>query len=278
MAHSPLLARIRESNRQARDAWVRWARHRARVMEVLAQVNPADGHLALLGAGHLHDVDLGRLRARFRRITLVDLDPGPVTEALDRAGADRAGCVVHAPVDLTGAIDLLDEVGRRPDGPALLQARFASSACAIRGAPFDVTVSLGVLTQLMQAVTDAGVEASQVPALSLAVRDKHLRDVVGLTRPGGTAVLVTDFVSSTTAPGLLSLPEEALEPALARLVEDGNFFTGTNPYRLVALLEDEPAFRTDIERARFIGPWWWPVTSDRQHLAGAIVAERRPGG
>jgi hypothetical protein len=127
----------------------------------------------------------------------------------------------------------------------------------------------------MQAVTDAGIDPQDVPRVSLAIRDKHLRDLVQLTRPGGALVIVTDFVSTSSAPELVRLLPAELEPHLARLVAEGNFFTGTNPYRITAVLAETEPFRRDIVRARFAGPWLWAITPDRRHLAGAIVAERR---
>ncbi|NOT08119.1 MAG: hypothetical protein HOP28_07930 [Gemmatimonadales bacterium] len=258
MDRSPLTARVRESNRQARAAGSRWAPHRARVMEVLRGV-PAGGSVALLGAGHLYDVELDELAIRYERVALVDLDGETVRAAVERHPAAKARCTVHAPVDLTVGLGQL-----------------ATHRCGVPGEPFDLTVSLGVLTQLMQAVTDAGVAPEEVPRVSLAVRDKHLRDLVHLTRPGGVLVLVTDFVSTRSAPGLAHLPPDELEPALARLVAAGNFFTGTNPYRIAALLEETEPFSRHIAQARFHGPWLWAITPDREHLAGAIVAERRP--
>jgi hypothetical protein len=272
---SPLIKRVLESNRQAADAAARWAAHRARVMEVLADVTRAGGRLGLVGAGHLHDVRLDELVAGQAEIALVDLDPGPVRHAVERLTTVGARISIHAPVDLTGVLDLLPGAGNDASALARLMVCLAAHACHIPGEPFDVTVSLGVLTQLMQAVSDSGVAPADVPHVSLAVRDKHLRDLVRLTRPGGTLVIVTDIVASTSAPALVDLPERELEPTLARLVSEGNFFTGTNPYRLVAVLEEEAPFRADIARARFVGPWLWRITPDRQHLTGAIVAERR---
>lgn len=275
MDPSPLVRRVVESNRQAREAWRRWSSHRARVMEVLRDVPFRGSHLALLGAGHLHDVQLDELMQRYENIALADLEAEPVSSAVRRHPRASARCTVHAPIDLTGVIEMLPQASRQPDGMDQLLAHLAAHRCTIAGEPFDVTVSLGVLTQLMQAVTDAGIDPQDVPRVSLAIRDKHLRDLVQLTRPGGALILVTDFVSTSSAPELAGLRPAELEPHLARLVAAGNFFTGTNPYRIIAVLEETEPFLRDVARARFVGPWLWDVTPDRQHLAGAIVAERR---
>jgi len=275
MDPSPLIRHVLESNLQAREARDRWAPHRARVMDVVRGVPVAGARLALLGAGHLHDVELDELAQRYERIALVDLDADTVSAAVRRHPGASARCTVHAPVDLTGGLDVLWKTSRNSDGANRVIAWIAGHRCAVEGEPFDLTLSLGVLTQLMQAVTDASVDPQDVPRVSLAVRDKHLRDLVHLTRPGGTFVVVTDFVSTSSAPELVHLPPEELEPHLARLVDAGNFFTGTNPYRITAILEETEPFRAHVARARFVGPWLWPITPDRQHLAGAIVADRR---
>ena len=58
---------------------------------------------------------------------------------------------------------------------------------------------------------------------------------------------------------------------MAGLVAARNFFTGTNPYRIVALLEENERFRGRLTDVRLVGPWLWNVTDDREHLACAIA-------
>lgn len=275
MDPSYLVGRVRESNAQARNAWERWATHRAQVMALLRELPISGARIALLGAGHLHDVQLDELLSECDHVDLVDLDADAVSSAVQRQPGASARCTVHAPVDLTGVLDVLAEASSRQGGVNRVFARLADARCELPAAPFDITVSLGVLTQLMQAVGDAGVDSMCVPGLSLAVRDKHLRDLVHLTRPGGTFVLVTDFVSTTSAPALVSMAASQLESQLASLIAAGNFFTGTNPYRMIALLEETEPFKREIEHARFAGPWLWAITASRQHLTGAILAQRR---
>jgi hypothetical protein len=145
----------------------------------------------------------------------------------------------------------------------------------VSGQPFGVTVSCGVLTQLLQSVIDSSLEPSEVVRVSLALRDKHLADLVELTQSGGTVVLITDVVSTTTAPQLLKAAASGLEEQMAELVADRNFFTGANPYRIVALLEEDERFSRLVTEVRLVDPWLWGVTADRQHLTCAIVARRR---
>jgi hypothetical protein len=274
MDPSAITAQVLENNRQARDARERWAPHRAHVMAVLRRVAAAGPHLALLGAGHLHDVDLDELLEQHRQITLVDLDGETVTTAVARHAGAEGRCNVRAPVDLAG-LAALPQDDRGPSATQATIARLAVQGCEVEGTPFDVTVSLGMLTQLVQAVINAGFSQVDVPAVALAVRDKHLRDLLHLTRPGGSFVLVTDFVSSATAPEIAAMAQEKLVGYLPQLMAQRNFFTGTNPYRMLARLQQEEPFRGRIGRAGLVGPWLWQVTAQHTHLTGAIVAETR---
>src|SRR5262249_52124995 len=129
--------------------------------------------------------------------------------------------------------------------------------------------------QLLQSVVDAGFDRDDLARVSVALRDKHLGDLVSLTRPGGRCVLVTDVVSTATAPGLERVAPVDLEAEMASLVAARNFFTATNPYRLVALFEEGERVCPLAPAARRVGPWLWAVTTDRRHLTCAIVAERR---
>jgi hypothetical protein len=274
MEADDLRERVRESNRQAADAWDRWSTHRRQVTDLLCGA-VGDGRLCILGAGHLHDLDLARLGRRYAGATLVDLDAPTVRAAVERRGDHRTDLVVVAPVDLSGVIDELPLAAADHRRAGALLDGLARHHCDIPGQPFAVTASLGVLTQLLQTVVDAGLAADDAIRVALAVRDKHLRDLVRLTKAGGTCVLVTDVVSTTTAPSLLEVPADNLEPHMARLVAERNFFTGTNPYRIAALLEEQALFRAAVTSVRLVGPWLWAVTPDRMHLTCAIVARRR---
>jgi hypothetical protein len=270
-----LFDRVRESNRQSADAWTRWTTHRDHVMAVLRQVPPGARRLCLLGAGHLHDVVMSELSSRYREMALVDVDDQTVTHAVSRTAPD-ASCVCHiAPsTDLTGVMDLLESIRTGGITADQLSEALARHECNVAGAPFDVTASLGLLTQLVQAVVGAGCPDDQLPRVVLALRNKHLRDLARLTSTGGTCVLVTDVVSSVTAPAILRTPETELATLMAELVAARNFFTGVNPYRIVAVLEDEPPFRDTVTGVRLSAPWLWDVTPDRQYLTCAIVFSR----
>lgn len=265
---------ITESNRQTRDGWARYASHRAMVHELITGRASDTAALCLLGPGNMNDVDARRLLAEFRRLHLVDLDMTTVRAAARRQGVGpHPGLVMHDPTDLTGVLGLLDR-SPTPDLADQVERVLAGHVTAVPGAPFDACVSTCVLTQLLQSVVDSTVPRERVPGVSIALRDKHLRDLVALTGPGGSVILVTDVVSTTTAPGLLTVDPAAMESEMARLVAAGNFFTGTNPYRIVALFEEDPWLCARLTDVRLAGPWLWSVTNDRQHLVVAVTARR----
>ena len=230
--------------------------------------------MVVLGPGNLNDIDLGALLDRYRRIHLVDLDVASVRAGVRRHRvAEHPGVVVHEPTDLSG---VLEQLGRPADSAlARCVERDLQRSIVVHQAPFDVCVSTCVLTQMLQSVIDSSLPRAEAVRISIALRDKHLRDLITLTRPGGSIVLITDVVSTSTAPSLLGLPPADLEPEMARLVAAGNFFTATNPYRIVALFQEHPDLREQVTNVRLVDPWLWSVTRDRQHLVCAVTVDRR---
>jgi hypothetical protein len=245
------------------------------VLRILTTLAANGSSLCVLGAGNLNDLDLDRLLHLYDRVHLADLDVDAVHAGLARRGATATTAVrVHGPIDLSGILDRLPVGSYAGDGAAALRDALAHHRCGVEGAPFDVTVSAGLLTQLLQAVLESALAPGEVVPVSLALRDKHLADLVHLTRPGGTVVLVTDVVSTTTAPQLLDTAQADLGEQMAELVASRNFFTGTNPYRIAALLEEDERFRGLVTDVCLLEPWLWRVTADRQHLTYAILAHR----
>jgi hypothetical protein len=118
-------------------------------------------------------------------------------------------------------------------------------------------LSTGVLTQMFQTSDIASV---------LAVRTRHLRLLFQLARPGGAFVLVTDVVSTATAPDLAHCAEADLPVRLAQLIEERNFFTGANPAAIWKELNESPEFSAVSH-----DPWLWPVTKAHQYLTWAVT-------
>jgi hypothetical protein len=227
-----------------------------------------------LGAGNLNDVRPEPLLKAYNKVHLVDLDVDAVRAGLASLGLAHSEAIqVHGPIDLSGILDRLPPGGLGQDAAGLLDL-LAHHRCVIPSQPFAVTLSAGMLTQLLQSVVDASLTPTDIVPVCLALRDKHLLDLVHLTRSGGTLILVTDVVSTTTAPQLLNATRTGLEGQMAELVASRNFFTGTNPYRIIALLEEDERFRDLVVDVRMVEPWLWRVTADRDHLTCAILARR----
>lgn len=222
-----------ESNRQNRDAWGRYAPHRARVTGLVVEALAPGDRLCVLGAGNVNDLDLAEVLAVAAAVDLFDIDGAAMA-----AGVRR----------------------QQLDGDPRVSGHEHDLAAEPAPGTFEVVLSAGMLTQLLE--PGAAVEET------LARRDRHLAD---MTQLGRRAVLVTDTVSTSTAPSLLGLGADELEPAMAALVAAGNFFTGTNPYRIAAVLEEGGA-AADVT---LHDPWLWPVTPDRQHLTYAISWRRQ---
>jgi hypothetical protein len=275
LLHDRFAAIIRESNRQSRDAWTQYSGHRARMTRILTTSLRSCSSLCILGAGNLNDLRLDQLLPVYAQVHLVDLDIAAVRAGLARQGlAQSAAIHVHGPIDLSGILDRLPTDHPDENTADSLRELLAHHRCIVPGWPFDVTVSAGLLTQLLQSIIDSSLPPRDLAPVSLALRDKHLADLAGLTRPGGTLVLVTDVVSATTAPQLLEAAPAELEDRMAELIASRNFFTGTNPYRILALLEEHDRFRDLVTDVRLLEPWLWRVTADRQHLTCVILARR----
>jgi hypothetical protein len=273
-----LLELSRRNNRQSATCWDQFADHRARVMALLRETGGA--RLAVLGAGNCNDVDLPALAQAFREIHLVDIDE----QALRRARAKQlpevaASLVLHAPVELGGAVDQL--AAFRESRPTLEDLQALPEACARRVsaalAPrFDTVVSVGHLSQLMVGCRLAlGRENPDLKPISVALACGHARSLVRLLRPGGRGILVTDTCTSKLEPDLEELwlrrkPVEAWE----QLERDGKVFLGTRPSALLDALESDPFVDRRADGPHRVAPWLWRM-GPLVFLAYGITFRRR---
>ncbi|MBI5760495.1 MAG: hypothetical protein HZA46_18425, partial [Planctomycetales bacterium] len=106
------------------------------------------------------------------------------------------------------------------------------------------------------------------------VRRRHLQLLAELCMPGGTVVLVTDVVSSTTCPELPTIPESQLADFVGRQIQQHNFFTGVNPFVLRQLFETDPAVAPLVSDVRLSLPWRWQL-GPRTFAVVALTARRR---
>ena len=251
-------------NTEADSAWALYAPHRARVTQLLLDALSSMGErLCLLGAGNLNDLDLAALSTAFREIVLVDVDAAALRRGLSRQGlAEDARFRVMAPTDVSGVFaELAAMKNDRQVGDEAIDGclrTLAQSHGLVEHGRYDVVASVGLLTQLIDGVNrSVGESHPRSWELVAAVRMQHLRLMLELTASGGTAVLVTEVVSSDSCPELLSVNEENLAKLVRHEVAARNFFTGTNPAALQQLLRTEVKLAEQLANVRFTEPWLW---------------------
>lgn len=268
-------------NREARVGWDLYQGHRDRVTQLLLRSAAQPGQtLCVLGAGNCNDLDLRRLRQHFSLIHLIDLD----AEAL-AVGCEQQGMASDAAVQQQGSVDVTNLASRlqdwKPDQPlaapeiqGALRDSLARPLPGLPSGPFDVVASVGLLTQLIEMVMLAmGPQHPQSLEVMSAVRLRHLRLLLELTRPGGTAWLVFEVVSSATCPELLQTPETALWPVLRDAIEQHNFFTGANPAVINQIFHSDVELSASVARLECLPPWLWKFFT-RSYAVCAFGAQK----
>jgi hypothetical protein len=270
----------RRRNRTTREAWELYAGHRRRVAELLARSGTRRGRLCLLGAGNCNDLDLDRLADAFTEVHLVDLDADALAEGVARQAPRASERIVrHAPVDVTGVAARLSAWNdhRRPSNDEALdcvRAAEAAPAPELPG-PFDAVASVGLLTQLINSAQLAlGGEHPQLVPLIIAIRHRHARLMLELLRPGGEGLLVSEIVSSDTAPELAVVDESQLPELATRLIQSRNFFTGCNPFALQALFQNDSDLAPLVAQVQLLRPWRWQFVN-RVYAVSGLQFERK---
>jgi hypothetical protein len=279
-----LFAKARDAeqrgNREGRDLWGRYATHRDHVTAAaLALAPPAGGRLCWLGAGNANDIDLERLADRFSEVHLVDIDEAALQRAAGRQSPQvRARLHHHAPVDLSGLYEKLDlPAARRPTGEALVNEA-AAAVLSKLPADFDVVVSGCILSQMSWALSRLAattLSPAELPPLEQALATVHLRTLLGLVAPAGTALLVADLVSSS------AYPLDELEPDadLAALVKQLSFerqaYAVCNPELLRQLLRRDRHLRAICAPPEIGSPWLWTGSKDQTYLVYPMLLRRQ---
>jgi hypothetical protein len=267
-------------NDQSRERWDRFRTHRERVTQLLVDAAAKDGSLCVLGAGNSNDLDLNVLLTPYRQIHLVDLD----TDAL-RSGVSRQGCGnservrLHGDTDLTFIADrLANGTPEHPLSDAELDEclTFAATAPPLDlPAPFETVASVCLLTQLLGSVVmTLGENHPRYLEMTLRMRARHLTLLLELLRPGGTAILVLDFVSSLTCPELPRVFKSHLYDKAVQLVSQRNFFTGVNPFIIRHLFESDAGLAPAVESVQMTDPWLWDF-GPRVYLVCAVIVRRK---
>ena len=269
-------------NQQTRELEESYAGHRGRIMQLIeATVADLSGasagrcsSLVLLGAGNCLDVDLQQLTKLFQKIHLVDLDKGSLAAAADRNNLPPESVELHAPVDIAEPLMSLrpDDFEMTPDRrdhcTKVLQALSAEHA-ATEIPEADVVVSLCLLSQLIGTLEHLIHSSEPVSGHAIkAVRVGHLRRMLNMLRPGGVAILVSDIVSSETAPELLEASDSQLPELLSRLISERIFFSATNPSLMINELNILTRLPGGAESVETIDPWLWQLGNRRYAVYG----------
>lgn len=272
-------------NSLSRDAWEHFSSHRAHVSDLIcrlaaklpneAQKESGRPSLAIFGAGNGNDLDVDRLLESFGRIHLFDLDQHSLDHLKERhcqSSLAKKNIQIEPAIDLSGVVT---ELGQYPqsatDAEAEILANKAQNVSEIIDArQFDVVVSTCMLTQLLDSVLKAvGDLHPHKHFLMIALRDGHLKLMSKAIRPGGSGLLVTDFVSSDTLPELEDASGESVLTIARQAIEDRNFFTGTLPWAIKDSLS-KMLLESGDQPWEIHSPWKWQIGSDRSYLVTAI--------
>jgi hypothetical protein len=280
----PGLTDQQSRNRASRELWQCFAPHRQRVTELIVGGVPPDARsprLTILGAGNCNDLDLARLRQRFDAIQLVDCDLEAVQQGIQRQGLTVDPAItLLGPVDLSGIADQIQSWS--PDQPPSAQeidrarTAAASAAAVTSFPPSNVVASVCLLSQILERLILAlGPEHPRLLELVHPVRHAHLRLMIDQLYPGGIGLLITDVVSSETAPQIVEAQPLTLPGLLRELIARRNFFTGLNPAVIHSLLTTDPLLVPHVEQVAIHAPWIWDLGS-RVYAVYAAQFRRRP--
>jgi hypothetical protein len=140
----------------------------------------------------------------------------------------------------------------------------------------ETAASLGLLSQLIELCTGAlRPDDPRLLELIKAVRLGHLRQLVSALRPCGKGILITDLVSSDTAPALLRTDAVELPRLLFRLLSERNFFIGLHPQALLNDFRDDPFLGRLATDCQLTAPWLWQM-GPRTYAAFALVFRCAP--
>jgi hypothetical protein len=269
----------RELNRETADNWGSFQSHRQRVTDLITRLAPGDGsragQLAILGAGNCNDLALDEIAARFDGVHLVDID----REAIERGRARQPAQVaerlhLHAPVDLGGGLGEVGQFRRRTATPTELGALpGAAMRTALAAVPerFEAVASTCILSQLVHGCQQLlGPEHAQIQEIACAVVVAHMRVVAQLLAPGGSALLITDMVSSDTYPLEELWGQRSPWALVDELETSGNHLSGTTPKFLRRIVNTDPVIAPLAGRVQLETPWLWALSEEETYLVYAL--------
>jgi hypothetical protein len=100
--------------------------------------------------------------------------------------------------------------------------------------------------------------------------------MLNMLRPGGVAIFITDIVSSDSAPQLTSVEPADLSDLVKKLVEEQNFFSGTNPANVLADLNVLSRLPDGPDTVHTLDPWLWHVGNRVYAVYGMRIQRKLP--
>jgi hypothetical protein len=256
----------RAFNASTANRWQDYGSHRERIMGLSATVGRSE-RLTVLGAGNCNDLDLQRALAQFNKITLVDLDELNLRRGVERQlSTPPPELVLRAPMNIAGLLGSSTPVQTaQRQSPSLLAL---ADECAERiGEPADCVLSTCVLSQIVLGVARGlGPDNPHCLECIQFERALHLHLLISLLEPGGHGFLVSDLVSTDTAPQLLETPADRLPSLMLSLLQARNFFTGMNPLLLAQWLKTDPVASQRVTSVNLLEPWVWKLSPERAYL------------
>lgn len=262
-------------NQDSSSNWDCGTAHRETITGYLSGlVKEKQGRLCVLGAGNCNDLDLNQLLEVFNEIHLVDLDERALGHALDfQKLSDHPQISLHV-CDLTGIGQQLAgwTEGTNDSDASLAEIvlQLLKPAALNLPGPFDVVCSMCLLSQLIHlVVSTVGDTHSRFEELMTAIRFQHLQTLCELSGENGAGLLVSDFVSSASAPDMPDVPDDQFEQYLSQLLSSRNFFHGVHPGVLYSIFVGNTPLASHVRDVEMLPPSRWNLGA-RQYAIAAI--------
>ncbi len=254
--------------------------HRRSVTELLINsTTSSPASLCILGVGPANDLNLSQLADRFAQIELVDLQLELMQQAVRVQGVDQRSGIGLKSLEVTGIQQAIHDwstanVPSEADLDRVIQiaSNFEWRSLSL---PVDVMASTCLLSQLVLSIVNRlGDQHPRFVECLQAIRARHLELLIEAVKPGGTALLVFDFVSSDSIPEIATLQGVPLQQKLAEALTQNNFFHGMHPLKMLSSARDYPPLASKIEQAALSLPWIWN-TGSRQYAVCCLRMRRK---
>jgi hypothetical protein len=143
-------------------------------------------------------------------------------------------------------------------------------------ADFDAVVSACVMSQISWSFARAfGEDLERRATLEQVMVNVHLRALLALTRPGCSALLAADLVSTDNYP-VDDLDAGAdLRALVTELSQSRLAYAVSNPELLQQIIRRDRQLRAMVESTDLGAPWLWTGSHDRTYLVYPMVLKRR---